>query len=342
MLMQQTLVHETATTPQLQNVAGVPMRTDVAFTDNSGVEKKAIRTAAEKTLARLGPALQRLLARDEFVVYVCGACAPMGPLEQYTFGYFAQFISKVTLVFTNQRVLAFRVNSDGAWRQSLRACSLGDIRSAKPTGLIVGYLKLEYADGKKESYWALKSRDRAKLKDMLPKLMSAGTPAGNRRAMQSLCPTCGAALIERHYSCAACGQKFRSEESLWWRTFIPGAAYFYAKQTWMGVMHAISDGIIFLYFMLMVAAAFAQSSAHSVSATAARGATAAHGAMSATAAHGAGAAADRTANLWIAVGVFAAILIFERSIALFHARRFLREFIPIDDPAGMSMTATAR
>jgi len=160
MLMQQTLVHETATTPQLHTIEGVPTRIDVAFTDNSGVEKKAIRKDAEKALAKLGPALQRLLARDEFVVYVCGACAPMRPLEQYTFGYFAQFVSKVTLVFTNQRLLAFRVNSDGTWRKSLRACSLGDIRSAKSTGLIVGYLKLEYPNGKKESYWAIKSRDR--------------------------------------------------------------------------------------------------------------------------------------------------------------------------------------
>jgi hypothetical protein len=302
----------------------------------------------------------------------------MRPLEQYTFGYFAQFVSKVTLVFTNQRVLAFRVSNDGAWRQSLRACSLGDIRSAKPSGFIVGYLKLEYATGKKESYWALKSRDRAKLKDMLPKLMSGlqGSvnksqqsntdsqlltidsrpgadsrlltadsrlaPAANRRTMQSLCPTCGAALIEKHYSCASCGQKFRSEDSLWWRTFIPGAAYFYAKQTWMGVLHAISDGIFFLYFMLMTAGALTQTATHSVSATAARGASAAHGAMSATAAHGARAAADRTANLWIAVGVFAFILVVERSIALFHARRFLREFIPTDDPAGTAVAATAR
>jgi len=215
-------------------------------------------------------------------------------------------------VFTNQRILAFRVDSDGKWRKSLRACFLGDIRSAKPSGFIVGYLKLEYANGKKESYWAMKSRDRAKIKDMLPRLMSAGAPAGNRRTMQALCPTCGAALIEKHYSCAGCGQKFRSEESLWWRTFIPGAAYFYARQTWMGVMHAISDGIIFLYFLMMLAGAFAQS------------------------------AAQKKADLWIAVGFVAFILIFERSIALFHARRFVREFIPLEDPAGMAMTASAR
>lgn len=312
MLMQQTLVHETATTPQVRTVEGVPTRTDIAFTDKSGVENKAIRKDAEKALNKLGPALQRLLKKDEFVVYVAGACAPMGFLEQYSFGYFAQFVSRAVLVFTNQRLLAFRVNSDGKWRQSVRGCSLGDLRSAKLTGWIVRYLKLVYANAKKESYWALKSRDKAKLQALLPKLISAAASQGHAQAMQPLCPTCGAALVERQYACSGCGQKFRSEDSLWWRTFIPGAAYFYARQTGMGVLHAITDSFVFLYFLLMMVGAFAAS------------------------------AAQKKADLWIAVGFVAFILLLERSLALCHARRFVREFIPEDGTAHMAVAATPR
>src|SRR5512146_1421032 len=134
MIRAETLIHESAPAlPQLRPVQGVPVRVDVAFTNKDGVEKNGIRKDAEKMLSKLGPALQRLLAADEFVVYLAGACAPMTGLEQYTFGWFAQFVSRVALVFTNQRVLAFRVNTNGEWRQSLRACALGDVQSAKLT-----------------------------------------------------------------------------------------------------------------------------------------------------------------------------------------------------------------
>ncbi len=311
MLSQQTLIHDTATTPQLRTIEGVPVRTDVAFTDKKGAEKKAIRKDAEKALKMLGPALQRLLARDEFVVYLAGGCAPMKPLEQYTFGYFAQFVSQVKLVFTNQRVLAFRINHDGKWRQSLRGCALGDLSSAQATGWLVGYLKLQYASGKKESYWAVKGRDKAKLQVLLPKLMDGGAQ-GHAQGMQPLCPTCGAALTERQYACSGCGQKFRSEESLWWRTFIPGAAYFYARQTGMGVLHAITDSFLSLYFLLMVAGAFSVT------------------------------AADKKQDVWIAVGFILFLMLIERSIALFHARRFVREFIPEEGTAHGAMATAAR
>jgi hypothetical protein len=311
MLSPQTLIHETGTTPQLQSIEGVPTRTDVAFTNKDGVEKKGIRNETEKLLKQLSPALRRVLQADEFVVYLAGACAPMNGIEQYTFGYFAQFVSRVVLVFTNQRLLAFRVKHNGEWRKSLRGCSLGDLRSAKMSGWIVGYLKLQYGTGKKESYWNVKSCDKAKLRVLLPKLLQAGGAQAHGQAMQPMCPTCAAALIERHYECAGCGQKFFSEDSLWWRSFIPGGAYFYARQTSMGVVHAIGDSIVTLYLLLAFIGAFAVNPAG-------------------------------RQEVWIGMAVIALILLFERSIALFHARRFIREFIPIDGSVRVAIATAGR
>src|SRR5512142_145898 len=132
MLKADALIHETAPVmPQVRPVQGVPTRDDVAFSNKDAVEKKGIRTNAEKTLQKLAPALQRLLAADEVVVYLAGGCAPMSGLQQYTLGIFAQFVSRVVLVFTNKRLLAFRVKTNGEWSQSLRGCSLGDLQSAK-------------------------------------------------------------------------------------------------------------------------------------------------------------------------------------------------------------------
>ena len=293
-------------------IEGIATRTDAAFTDKAGVEKSGVRKDAEKALKQLAPVLSRMLAREEFVIYVAGGCAPMNGVEQYTFGYFAQFVSRVTLVFTNSRLLAFRVDSKGRWTKSVRACSLGDIQSAKATGLLFRYLKLKYANGKKESYWSLKRRDIVKLSAILPKLLEANagkqTPA---QGMQAICPTCAAALVEKQYECNGCGQRFRSEDSLWWRAFIPGAGYFYAKQSGMGVLHAVVDSFITLEFVLVIVGAFVP------------------------------AAGAQPKDAWFVVGWITFLLLLERSIALSHARRFVREFIPIEGTARAAQAAGA-
>lgn len=313
MLQAEMSIHEAPSMPQLRRIEGVPIRTDVAFTNHAGQEKKPIRKDAEKMLHKLAPALQRLLAADEFVVYLAGACAPMSGLEQYTFGYFAQFVSRVALVFTNKRMLAFRVDTKGEWRKSLRGCSLGDLQSAKLTGLLVRYLRLHYVSGKKESYWALKMRDKAKLRVLLPKLLEANAGAQTHaQAMNPLCPSCAAVLTERQYECNGCRQKFRSEDSLWWRTFIPGGGYFYARQNGLGVLHAIVDSFIMLELLLGAIGGFATTPK------------------------------DKTGDLWIGLAVIAFILLLERAIALWHARRFVREFIPIEQGSMMTSAAAGR
>lgn len=311
MLRQDALLSENPNAlPMLQPVEGVPARIDVAFTNKAGIEKSGIKKDATKALQKLAPVLQHMLAADEVVVYLAGGCAPMNGLQQYTFGYFAQFVSRVTLVFTNKRILAFRVDTKGKWLNSVRGVQFGDVQSAKLTGWLMRYLKLTYANGKKEQYWALKARDKAKLAVILPKLLQASagtqTPA---QAMQSLCPTCSAALVDKQYVCNGCGQRFRDEESLWWRAFIPGAGYFYAKQTGMGVLHAIVDTIVLLEFVLLLVAAVTEKSA---------------------------------AEGWITAAWVLFILLLERSIALSHARRFVREFIPIEGTAHSARAATAR
>ena len=312
MLKPDAFVHDTSTSmPRVQPVEGVPTRIDVAFTNKSGVEKKGIRKEAERKLKQLAPALMRLLSADEFVMYLAGSCSPMSCLEQYTFGYFSQFVSRVTLVFTNKRILAFRVDTKGRWRGNLRGCALGDVKSAKGTGWLLRCLKLQYANGKRESYWAMKSSDQAKLKVILPKLLEAN--AGSQtaaQAMKPLCPTCFTVLVEQQYECAGCGQKFRGEESLWWRTFIPGGAYFYARQTGMGVLHAFVDTIIMFELLVAVFAPLEPG--------------------------------DTRENFVVGAGIVAFVLLLERSIALWHARRFVREFIPIEGTTKVQAAGAGR
>jgi hypothetical protein len=313
MLRADAMLSDNPTTmPIVQPIEGIPTRTDIAFTNKAGVEKSGIRKDAEKALQKLAPVLRRMLATDEFVVYVAGGCAPMNGLEQYSFGWFAQFVSRMTLVITNMRILAFRVDTKGKWTNSVRGLALGDLQSAKLTGFVLmRYMKLKYANGKKEAYWAMKLRDKTKLAAIMPKLLEANagkqTPA---QGAQPFCPTCSAALIERQYECNGCGQKFRSEDSLWWRAFIPGAGYFYAKQTGMGLLHAIVDSLITIEFLAVIVGALTVDTA-------------------------------KGAEPWFVVGWITFLLLLERAIALSHARRFVREFIPIEGTAHAAHAATA-
>lgn len=129
--------------------------------------------------------------------------------------------------------------------------------------------------------------------------------------MQPLCPSCSAVLVQQQYECTACGQKFRDESSLWWRVLIPGAAYFYARQTGIGLLHTIGDAFITLEFLLVWFAAVAAP------------------------------AAQKNQEFWIGVGFITFLLVFEKSIVLWHARRFVREFLPVEGTAHSAAAMTA-
>jgi hypothetical protein len=95
-------------------------------------------------------------------------------------------------------------------------------------------------------------------------------------------------------------------------SIIPGGAYFYARQTGLGALHAIVDSFITLEVLLTLAAAFSLKPQ------------------------------QRTADFWLGFGVIIFVWLLERSIALWHARRFLREFIPMDGTVPMQSAVAAR
>jgi len=72
-----TLSDNPAAIPMLKPIEGIPTRTDAAFTNKAGMEKSGVRKDAEKALKELSPVLLRMLAPEEFVVYVAGGCSPM-------------------------------------------------------------------------------------------------------------------------------------------------------------------------------------------------------------------------------------------------------------------------
>jgi hypothetical protein len=287
----------------------IPIREDILFANAKGEEKPRIRKAAQERLTQLGAPLQKLLTQDEIVLFTARAQMPMSGLEQYSLGWFAQIVGLVTLVLTNKRLLSFRVNLDGSWRENLRSCAYGDMQAAKFVGFLTHYATLKYADGTKERYWGLERAAKKMLRLLLPALLQANSQETSAtKAMVSLCPACTAQLRSKNYECPSCGQRFRDESPLSWRILIPGGVYFYTRQNGLGMVHALVDAIFTLETLAVLIVLTTSSG-------------------------------TQRQNAAIAFAYWAVLLLIEKAIAFAHARKFLREFIPI---AGTSRAAMPR
>lgn len=284
--------------PRLLPRDGLQVREDALYSNHKGEEKKGIRKRAEKTLGQLGGALQGILETNEVILYVAAARREAGLLEQMTMGYaVANVVTMTTLVFTNLRLLHFRVKRDGRWNRSLRSLQWGDVATAKVSGWLNGRLKLTCRNGTTEKYWGLIADDRRKIKVLVAALLPAsqGDPSA-AQSMRSLCPQCRAPLTAGNYSCAGCGLGFKDESSLFWRSLIPGGVYFFTGHPVLAVFVIIGE----LYLLLLIVLSLAASS-------------------------------DPEMGLEGAIGaavIFAFLLLVEKLITIYHGRKFLREFIP--------------
>jgi len=288
------------TFPKASVPDSVPIREDVLFASYKGEENARIREAAKERITKLSAPLTRLLMKDEVVLYTAAASAPMNALETYTLGSIGRNACRVTLVFTQQRILAFRVDAQGNWRDSVRGCAYSDLSSTKIGGWLPRYVQLKFDGGAKISFGNLRRGEAKTLKQVLPVLEAsvAGQLSGKPN-MVPYCPACSAELTPRVYECGNCHQLFRNESSLWWRALIPGGPYFYAKQSGLGTANAISD-TLFTLGLLTVAITVVSS------------------------------ATKDLASMEAALAYLLVFTILEKLVAVYHARRFVREFIPIE------------
>jgi hypothetical protein len=98
-----------------------------------------------------------------------------------------------------------------------------------------------------------------------------------------------------------------------WRALIPGGAYFYARQKGLGILHAVVDGVLNLDLLL---------------------------AFFATAAPRSSAGSPR-ADAWAGVAYLALLVFLEKLVAFYHARKLLREFLPIQGTAQNELAKAA-
>lgn len=295
--------------PQLTLRGGVQVREDTIFTDAKGRERNGIRKAAEKGLEQLHEVLPRILATDEAVLWISRCETHASVFEKFTLGIYLYAVTATVLVFTNRRILEFRVKPKAfggrtgwSWRHMIRAVAWGDIAEAKAKGWLGKTLTLRYRNGRNEVFWRLKGLDKRKMRALLEALHPASvgetTPA---QGMVSLCPQCLAALTKKIYQCAQCGQRFKDERTATVRSLlIPGGGYFYTGNVALGLLDAWFEAILIL---LIVALGVELAGLYVPP-------------------------PDEPPATWDMVVVLLVLLALEKTITILHSRKFVRDFIP--------------
>lgn len=273
---------------------GLPINEAVAFSNKKGEFREGIRKKQLSMLRDYEALLKQFLEPGEWILLAMRGCSPMTALEQLTTGWSATYLKRCTFVVTDRRILHFPSKSDYKPRHSISQIRFGDVEEIRPSSFF-GRFKVIYKDGKKEIFNYVQNI--AKLKAVLPGLQLLGQPATQVRARHHLCPRCTAPLPARVYTCTACALEFKNEKRA--RTLsllIPGGGYFYTNHPLLGVQDFLVES--FLIVMVLISAFNWLGS-------------------------------DAAGNTAVFV-LFSLVLILEKFYTVYHAKHYVREYIPVD------------
>ena len=247
--------------PQIAAVSGVRVREDLVFTDAKGKDSAGQRKIAEKALAGLQSILPRLMGPNEVVLAVGFAQGQIPIFERMFLGWGAYLLGRSCLVATNRGLLRFRIRSKGLfgweWDKGVQGVGWGDLAEARAKGGLGRSFVVRYRNNQKEIFWRLAGVFGKKMETLAPLLLNANLgEATAAMGPTALCPKCLGPLTAGVYRCGQCGQEFRDEKKLFWRTLlIPGGEYFYVRQIGFGILQAIIEIIFLIYAVVLVATA---------------------------------------------------------------------------------------
>ncbi len=275
-------------------ILNLPIKKEICFSNHKKEFKEKIRKDQTKLLTKFAPLLKQLLEPGEEILLAVTATSPMSFLEQGTTGWMIYYLKRCVLIFTNKRILHFPTKSNYSPKHSLSQIRYGDIEKFKLSGFLGRVLQLQYKSGKKEKFCYIKSREFRKLKTLQSLLAETHQPS---KAMErhSLCPKCAVPLIKNVFSCPNCHLEFKNmKDAIKYSILFPGGGYFYAGHPVLGIMDAITEGILLILLITRLLEAL------------------------------------RGVESWGSVLIIAIILFLEKSITIYHAKHFIGEFIPAD------------
>ena len=151
-------------------------------------------------------------------------------------------------------------------------------------------LVAQYRNGTKERFYYIAGREKAKVKALLKSISLDGQQSPAQQRTH-LCPRCTNALVENTFTCPACQLQFKSKSRARKLSIIfPGGGYFYTRHPYFGIADALVETYLLLLLLITLLALPESLSA---------------------------------------VILLAVILTIEKSITIYHANRYVEEFIPL-------------
>jgi len=276
---------------------GLPVNQESAFSTPKGEFRERVKKTQLKALRKYQELLKQFLEPGEEIHLVMQGCSPLSLMEQLTMGRLIYFIRRCTLVVTNKRILHFPATADFSPRHSVAQIRYGDVETIKPSGFLGSRFTVKYRNGVKETFLYVKQS--RKLKAILPKLKLAGEPASLFRGRHHLCPRCTVPLEPGVYKCWKCGLEFKSmKTAMALSILLPGGGYFYTGHPFLGIGGAVAEIILLVIAGLSLFSVLFGT-------------------------------ADPVGNL-VLLAVFGAVFVFEKLLTVYHARHFVKEYIPVD------------
>ena len=274
----------------------LPIKEAIAFSDKKGVFKEGIKKKQLKILEQYAPLLKQFLEPGEEILLAMRGCSPITPLEHFTTGWMIYYLKRCTLVVTNRRILHFPAKKDFLPRHSIAQIRFGDVEELKPSGFWSRFT-VKYKKGSKETF--LNVKESGKLKSILPDLSMAGQQPTASGVRHHLCPKCNAVLPLRVYACFSCRLEFKSEQRARKLSIIyPGGGYFYTNHPFLGAVDAIVEVWLTVMVLLGIVSMLSERN-------------------------------DYGAGL-VQVAFFGFILVLEKVYSVFHAKHYVKEYIPVE------------
>lgn len=286
------------------DILNLPINKEICFSNHKNQFKEKIMKDQTKILTLFASFLKPFLEPGEEIWLGVKASSPMSFVEQMTTGWLIYYVKRCMLIFTNKRIFHFPTKYDFAPKHSLSQIRYGDIEDFKLSGFLSRVLKIEYKSGKKEKFYYIKSREFKKLKTLEPLFIK--TQPSPIMERHFLCPRCTAPLPQSVFSCPNCHLEFKNmKDAIRLSILFPGGGYFYTGHPVLGIMDAITEGILLILLVSNIVVAL------------------------------------RRMELWGSVLIVAIILSIEKLITIYHAKHYISEYIPTDKNFSIASSAVA-
>jgi hypothetical protein len=277
--------------PDTQDMSGLPVNTDIMFSNDKNIYKQDIEKRQRKLLQKAS-FIKPFLHENETMLCLTTGCSPAPFIEQFLTGWIIFYLKRSLFIFTNERIFHVPTKYNLSYRNSIAQILYSDCQSIVLKGHT---LAVEYKSGKKEKFCYIEKSERKKIKNLLQQIHFEGHPSPTMERTH-LCPRCTNMLIKDQYICPTCALEFKDKEQAKKIALLyPGGGYFFTGHPLIGIADALTEIYLMLLLILVLI-----SSIHNIAAS-------------------------------LPTFIFVVILLaLEKFLTVYHSNNLIKEYIPKD------------